>query len=276
MEIIKKIGISIKVEKNEMLHIGAAESLLSEKKGPIFKFGFNSVIPASTFKGALRSSMENLLIDKHKDLVSVFKIPRENVDCIRPCIPSSTPSFAEKSLIIDGNGDIKKKYRGKLEDNGRYEGFCEIKSTQSDIMKNNKLGICPICYFLGAHGIMGFLRIPNFVSEGEDNIMDQTCIRIDRATKTAADRAKVDYEHVKPCTEFKGNIEILNFSRLGFEFGTPRKIGDKTLDIWLKNMGKNASEELISHILKPAIENIKFIGGGKSKGAGKVEVSFEV
>ena len=272
MEIAKEIGISIRVEKNELLHIGATESLLSEKKGSVFKFDFNSVIPASTFKGALRSSMENLLIDRHNELVSLFKLPKEEVDHIRPCIPSSSPSFAEKSLIKEIAGI--KKYRGEIIGN-TYKGFCEIKSTQSEI-KRGKLGICPVCYFLGAHGIMGFLRIPNFISEREDNIIDQTCIRIDRATKTAADRAKVDYEHVKPYTIFKGTIEILSFPTQGFTFGNPRKIENEILDTWLGHIDKCVSEELLSHLLKPAVENIKFIGGGKSKGAGKVEVSFEV
>lgn len=261
------LGISITVEDGSFLHIGAAPSPLTEKKGSVFKVDRTPVIPVTSFKGALRNQMELLFIERLNDFKTIFN--PNNDDMIKPCIPTPRPSKAEEELLLNG-------YRGQM--NGKqYTGHCEIQSDENNVSIGD-LGICPVCYFMGATGIMGFLRFSNYYPAEGDWLVDQTNIRIDRKTNTAAQRAKVDGEQVKPNTKFNGTIEIINKTPQGFEFGQPRRIGDKIIDLWLENWSETANDKrkqiLIEKILFPAIQNIKFLGGQKSRGAGKVKVEI--
>jgi len=262
---IVSINVSITVEDGSFLHIGAAPSPLTEKKGSVFKVDRTPVIPATSFKGALRNQIELLLIERLNEFKEIFK--PENDDTIKPCIPSSKPTKAEKELLSKG-------YRGRIDGN-KYTGHCMIQSDENNVTINN-LGICPVCYFMGAAGIMGFLRFTNFYPGEGDWLVDQTNIRIDRKTETVAARAKVDGEQVKHGTNFSGAVEIINRTPLGFEFGQPRKIGDKTIDLWLYKWNETVKDvrkqALIEKILFPAIQNITLLGGQKSRGAGKVKV----
>ncbi|MBS4060360.1 MAG: hypothetical protein KG029_08180 [Bacteroidetes bacterium] len=259
------IEISITVEEKSFLHIGAAPSPLTEKKGSVFKVDRTPVIPATSFKGALRNQMELLFIEKTNDFKTIFN--PSNDDLIKPCIPSSRPTEAEKELLSMG-------YRGKMERN-KYTGHCEIQSDENKVIIGI-LGICPVCYFMGATGIMGFLRFSNYYPDERDWLVDQTNIRIDRKTNTAAQRAKVDGEQVKPNTKFTGTIEVINKTPQGFEFGQSRKIGNTTIDTWVEKWNEQDNNKrkktLIEEIIFPAIKNIKLLGGQKSRGAGKVKV----
>jgi len=254
------LPICITVEEGSFLHIGTAPSPLTEKKGAIFKVDRIPVIPATSFKGALRNQLESLLIEKLTELKESLKLDNDNI--LKPCIPAPRPTKAEKELINSGT------YRGS---------HCEIRSDEKKIEVGD-LGICPVCYFMGATGIMGFLRFTNFYAEKGDWLIDQTNIRIDRKTGTSATRAKIDGEQVKPGTVFKGTIEIINKTPQGFEFGLPRVIGNKSLDKWLEKWDLSGFEKrkrfLIEQILIPAIQNVRLLGGQKSKGAGKVNISF--
>lgn len=264
---VYSFGISITVEDGSFLHIGAAPSPLTEKKGSVFKVDRTPVIPATSFKGALRNQMELLFIEGLNDFKTIFN--HNNDDMIKPCIPTPRPSKAEEELLLNG-------YRGRMNDK-QYTGHCEIQSDENKVSIGD-LGICPVCYFMGATGIMGFLRFSNYYPAEGDWLVDQTNIRIDRKTNTAAQRAKVDGEQVKPNTKFNGTIEIINKTPQGFEFGQPRKIGNKIIDMWLENWNETANEIrkkiLIEKILFPAIQNIKLLGGQKSRGAGKVKVEI--
>lgn len=265
---IFSIPISITVEKGSFLHIGAAPSPLTEKKGSVFKVDRTPVIPATSFKGALRNQMELLLIEKFNDFKIMFT-PQEDY-MIKPCIPTPRPSKAEVDLLSKG-------YRGEM-DRYKYTGHCEIQSDENNVNIGNLGGICPVCYFMGATGIIGFLRFSNFYPDEGDWIIDQTNIRIDRKTNIAAHGAKVDGEQVKPNTIFTGRIEIIDKTPQGFEFGQPRKIGNKTIDSWLENWSEQdkilRKKTLIEKIIFPALSNIKLLGGQKSRGAGKVKVEI--
>jgi len=127
------------------------------------------------------------------------------------------------------------------------------------------------------------LRIENFYPSNEGNIIDQTNIRIDRKTQTAAKRAKVDGEQVKPGTVFKGKISVVISEPIlemqGLQFGDARKIGDTVIDKWLEKYDKSKNEKvgyIIETILIPAIENITLLGGQKSRGGGRVKVDLDI
>jgi CRISPR/Cas system CSM-associated protein Csm3 (group 7 of RAMP superfamily) len=265
---IVSINLSITVEDYSFLHIGAAPSPLTEKKAAVFKIDRTPIIPASSFKGALRNQMELLIIQNLSRLKNLFNVDDENK--LKPCIPSPRPTKAEVELFEKG-------YRGKMEGT-KYTGHCKIQVDEDKITIPDGLGICPVCYFMGATGIMGFLRFSNFYLPEGDWLVDQTNIRIDRKTNTAAQRAKVDGEQVKWGTKFKGKIEIINKTPQDFKFGYPRKIEDKTIDLWLEKWTEQDSDKrkktLIEEIIFPAIQNIKLLGGQKSRGAGKVKVEI--
>lgn len=260
VEIIS-INISITVEAGSFLHIGAAPSPLTEKKGAVFKVDRTPVIPATSFKGALRNQLELLFIERLNEFKEMFNLEDSEVKLLKPCIPSPRPTKTEKELFSKG-------YRQER---------CEVKSDENGVTVANS-EICPACYFMGCTGIMGFLRFNNLYPEEGDWLIDQTNIRIDRKTMTAAQRAKVDGEQVKPGTKFSGTIEIINKTPQGLEFGQAREIGGEIIDKWLGKWAETDSEKrkktLIEKILIPAIQNIKLLGGQKSKGAGKVKVEF--
>jgi CRISPR/Cas system CSM-associated protein Csm3 (group 7 of RAMP superfamily) len=263
---IVSIKISITVDNGSFLHIGAAPSPLTEKKGSVFKVDRTPVIPATSFKGALRNQMELLFIERLDELKTIFNPDNDNL--VSPCIPSTDPSRAEQSLLGS--------YRGKMQGK-KYGGHCWVRAEEDDVKVSN-LGICPVCYFMGATGIMGFLRFTNLYPGEGDWLVDQTNIRIDRKINTAAQRAKVDGEQVIPGTVFRGEIEIINKTPQGFEFGQPREIGNKKIDMWLEKWTEQDSDRrkkaLIEKIIFPAIQNIRLLGGQKSKGAGKVKVEI--
>lgn len=256
------LKLKITVDNNSFLHIGASPSPITEKKGAVFQVDGIPVIPATSFKGALRSQLEILFITQTSKLAKMLNISDDNL--LKPCIPAPRPSFAEKQLIDD------KKYRVK---------YCNISSEENGIkIEDKELGICPVCYFTGAAGIMGFIRFDNFFPTNTSSIIDHTNIRIDRKTGTAADRAMVNTEQVKPNTIFTGNIRIVHKEtpEKGYIFGEARKIDKYILDKWLLNMqSANSYEVLIKEILIPAIKNIKELGGYKSKGGGKVNIQID-
>jgi len=265
---ILTMKVKIAVENDSFLHIGSSPSPLTEKKAAVFKVDRTPVIPASSFKGALRNQMELLIIQNLSNLKTLFNVDDENN--LKPCIPAPRPTKSEQELLNLG-------YKGSMVDK-KYTGHCEIQVDEDEIKIPNH-GICPVCYFMGATGIMGFLRFSNFYPHEGDWLVDQTNIRIDRKTGTAAPKAKVDGEQIKPGTIFHGTIEIINKTPQGFEFGSPRKIGDKVIDLWLEKWQEPDIEKrkkgLIETFLVPAIQNIKFLGGQKSKGAGKVKVEIK-
>ncbi len=124
---------------------------------------------------------------------------------------------------------------------------------------------------MGCTGLMGFLKFSNFYPEGEGSVIDQTNIRIDRKTGTAAHGAKVEGEQVKPGTVFKGSISITISEPVlgmqGTQFGDARKIGDVVIDKWLENWNETDKAKrvktLIEAILFPAIQNNKSIRWAK-------------
>jgi len=259
---VLQIPLKITVQEGSFLHIGGSPSPLTEKKAPVFSVDGKPAIPASSFKGAFRYQVEQLLIDRKDNLKSELGITDDKP--IRPCIPAPRPSRAEQELLNLG-----------------YRKHCEIKVEEDKVEipkeDNRSIGLCPVCYFFGATGLMGFLRISNLWPEIGEYRIDQTSIRIDRESGTAATGAIVTGEQVKPGTLFKGTLEIV--AQQGtFQFARAREIGGTKVDLWLDGIASKSIEEaqllLINEILIPALNNITVLGGQKSKGAGKVSIEL--
>jgi len=74
---ILTMKVKIAVENDSFLHIGSTPSPLTEKKAAVFKVDRTPVIPASSFKGALRNQMELLIIQNFSNLKTLFNIDNE-------------------------------------------------------------------------------------------------------------------------------------------------------------------------------------------------------
>jgi CRISPR/Cas system CSM-associated protein Csm3 (group 7 of RAMP superfamily) len=251
-----KINAIVEVEKGSFLHIGGSPSPLTGKKAPIFMIKEVPAIPATSFKGALRYATEVYIRTHLEELKGVFELEEERF--LIPCLPASNPTAAERGL---GN------YRGKN---------CEIKFEREELQVPEG-GICPVCYLFGANGMMGFLRVFNFLTVTPGlNRMEQTNIRIDRKINTAAHGAIVSGDQVLPGTNFEGEIEII-LRNENFEFGRPRKIGEKIIDRWLEKVeGKDLEEarlEIINNLVLKPLSNVDRLGGQKSRGGGKVKIT---
>lgn len=259
------IPVRIAVEAQSFLHVGASPSPLSEKKCSVFKIDRTPVIPASSFKGALRHQLELLLSAEYKTLAQVLNLSGQDQELLKPCVPAPRPSDAEHDLIRS------KQYRGI---------YCSIQVGENKTQIDDD-GLCPVCYFMGAAGIMGCVRVPNFFPQAHQGaiVVDQTNIRLDRKTGTAVDKAKVDTEQVKPGTEFVGVLEVVESSPLGFKLGQSRIIAGKTVDPWLNKWQETdlakRQQLLLERILLPALYNVRKLGGQKSKGGGNVLVTVQ-
>ena len=194
-----------------------------------------------------QSKIEEYLIDKYS-----------NIQEMKPCIPTSqnTISHEEEKLIEKG------KYRPN--------GNCEYPKVDT---------ICPVCYFLGANGLVGFVSIPFLYTDNSAELMYS--VRIDRAKGTAADRTNRDYQVLPQGSIFKGDIEIiLEDTVKGWKLGQKRKGLQRDVDKWLDEKsvvsGEKFSEmtqkDLIKEFIEERFKEITQLGGFKSKGAGKVKI----
>ena len=108
---ILELPVKMEVAKDSFLHIGAAASPLAEKDAAVFKVGRTPVIPATSFKGAMRHQLELLFIEKIDEFAELFNV--ENKEIMKPCIPSQQPTKAEEELISSGRYRKKAKLKNK-------------------------------------------------------------------------------------------------------------------------------------------------------------------
>ncbi|MFQ5802021.1 MAG: RAMP superfamily CRISPR-associated protein [Candidatus Methylomirabilales bacterium] len=254
------LPIDIEVAEGSFLHVGGTPSPLTEKKQPVFSVDGQPVIPASSFKGAFRQQVEAQFIQKKDALARTLGLTGNQADLLKPSIPSPRPSKAEQDLL--GRG-----YRTE---------HSEIK-VEEDKVQVPKNGLCPPSYFFGATGLEGYLRIPNFFPMPGEWRIDQTRIRIDRRSQTAAPGAIVTGDQVKPGSVFKGELLIFR-ERQGTPFGRCRTIGGVEVDLWLKQWTEPDNPKrqlfLLNEVLIPALNNVEVLGGQKSLGGGRVVISL--
>jgi CRISPR/Cas system CSM-associated protein Csm3 (group 7 of RAMP superfamily) len=258
---IREKAFTITIRTKEPLRIGGKKDPLSGADNPVTRVGGKLVVPGSTLKGALRSKIEEFLID------SYFSNGRWKSDFehFMPCIPGAELSGDEKLLVGAG------KYR----DQG---GTCRYPCTDRNCGRDVKHSICPVCYLLGSMGLNGFSRVPFLSAEGSASELYSS--RMDRGTKTIATGSNRPYELVPSETVFQGQLFVLlEDTVLNWKLGEPRNVGEtRTLgDRWLEgNQGKMMDKTQIDFINTYVIErlrSIKLLGGYKSKGFGMIEVT---
>lgn len=242
--------ITVELVTKEPFRIGALKNVMSSIDNPVTTIGGKVVIQGSSLKGALRANIEEYLIDKYPSDPNM-----------KPCIPSAfnTLSPDEKKIIEQG------KYR--------KDGGCSYSSNP----RNRTESICPACYLLGAQGLVGFVRIPYLYTEATPE--DMYAVRIDRATGVVPEKTNRDLQIIADGIKFKGTLEVIvKDSIKGWELGRTRiideKLGIGANDAWLKKGDWNA-DRIIKELVEERLQGITLLGGFKSRGCGKVEITVQ-
>jgi CRISPR/Cas system CSM-associated protein Csm3 (group 7 of RAMP superfamily) len=256
---IKEKAYRVTVKTTEPLRIGAKKDPLSGADNPVTRVGGNLAIPGSSLKGALRNQIEAYLIDKFFE-GGKWQAGKE---AWKPCVPGAEISADERKLIRDG------KYRDQ---DGTCHYPCPERSCRGQVHS-----ICPACYLLGAMTLPGFVRVPFLFAEGGAN--ELVGVRLDRATKTIPQVGRGgpfrSYELVPQDTVFSGTLYVtLEDTVTGWRLGQPRGLGEKNTqgDSWLA--GQTLEQEaLLKEFIVDRLAAIKTVGGYKSKGFGRIEIS---
>lgn len=254
---------SVKLVTLEPNHIGGKDKPLSDVETPIAIVGQRLCVPGPTLKGSLRSQLEHWLNDKY---YQKGKWLDEN---FIPCIPSTRISREEELLVYQ-----QKRFRGSA---CTYESDSRKKRHDKNLQRS-PLTICPICYLLGASGLVGYVNIPFLFSNVrlEEELYSAS---LDRATQTIRGSANRPYQIVPPDVEFIGTMEvIIEDTLLGWSLGKKRPLVEHpNADIWLESTktGPWTQEKVIKELLIDRLESIDRIGGYRSKGCGKVKIAVE-
>jgi len=260
-----KIGL----EAMEPLRIGAVEDPRSGIHNPVAKVGEKVVIPGSSLKGALRAEIEQFLVETYYDK-GAQSWPGDKA-VFQPCVPAPRPSTDEQALIDLGRYRSEAcHYPCQFEERfQREERVFRGKCTKEG--KANPHTICPACYFLGAMGLPGFVRVPFLYAELPPEELYSA--RIDRARNTVVEGTNRPYQLIPANTKFTGELVVmLEDPVTGWKIGESRPLNDKTLgDKWLEG-GNLQAEELIDIYIIKRLENIKILGGYKSKGFGAIRI----
>ncbi len=261
----------VSLQTLEPFHIGGVGEPLSGKDNPIAVVGGKVAVPGSSLKGALRSQIEQYLINQFYDQAKSQWKPDQRP--LQPCMAATAVSVDEAELISKG---LYRNDKPRPAPGCHYP--CEI-NTKDDRGREHrgKCGdtphsICPACYLLGAQGLNGFIRVPFLFSDASQGSLYSA--RMDRATRTVAERTNRPYQLLPDGVEFKG-IMYITFQDdvLGWTLGKARPLKDKTTgDLWLS--GKPWSEqEIVQKLVVDRLQAINILGGYKSKGFGRVKIT---
>jgi len=248
---MKKTAYQITLTTKEPLRIGSQKDIMSDVNNPISRIGGRAVVQGPTLKGALRGAMERYLIEKYKGNAN-----------LKPCIPSSQRTLSRDEEKLIGAGLY------------RMGGACEYRSDE----KGNKKPLCPACYFLGAMGLAGFVRMPTLFSDHQPEALYS--VRMDRSSGTVADKTNRDYQIIPDRAVFIGNLEvILDDPARQWIFGKPRTTLQWDVDAWLKEKDakgvaflEKGAQAIVQEFIVDCLQSIDLLGGFKSKGCGKIEI----
>jgi len=111
--------------------------------------------------------------------------------------------------------------------------------------------LCPHCALFGNEFIQGRVYFSDFLLDRPASIAIRDGVGIDRATETAANQKKYDYEVVEPGAAFSGELLLINLNQAGEEYRALKLMVE-----WI-NLG------------------IIRIGGSVSRGLGRFEATLE-
>jgi len=244
--------------------IGGKTDPLSEADNPVTVVGGRVCIPGPTLKGAYRAELERWLNDEFN------KGRGWNHESLQPCVPSSRLSNDEEQLVSS------KKYKGG---NCMYKSDSGKNKQKDQSAAQSKTTVCPVCYLLGAMGLVGFVNVPFLFTDVRYEGLYST--RLDRVS-FASMGGNRPYQLVPPQTVFEGTLEVLvKDDFLGWELGKPRPLKEiPNADEWLKESKPNNEESwnsdyILKVMIKERLEAIQRLGGYRSKGFGKVKIEVK-
>ncbi|MEM3366640.1 MAG: hypothetical protein QXM93_09510 [Candidatus Methanomethyliaceae archaeon] len=221
----------------------------AEVDSPVVKLGNKIIVQGTSLKGAYRAELERYFIDNYFDKQ---KGSWKN-EWLKPCIPAD-----QKTISNDEKGLIEKGY---------YKYCCSYPN-QNDY-------ICPVCYLLGARGLVGFINVP-FLKMVKGSVEPLQFIRKDRVIGTSArgERGAIGkFEAIAEDSLFEGAISVLEEDDiLGWRLGQKRPLVDSQGDSWLDSKEWNR-DKMIKELLIERLNSINYLGGYRSKGFGEVNIT---
>jgi CRISPR/Cas system CSM-associated protein Csm3 (group 7 of RAMP superfamily) len=248
----KWIKYEIELVTKAPFRIGGVKPIpgTTDVDSPVVKLGNRIVVQGTSLKGALRAELERYLIDSFFDKES----NKWKNEWMKPCIPAD-----EKTISPDEK---------KLLNRGLYKYSCSY--------PNSDDYICPVCYLLGARGLVGFVEVP-FLNMVKGDVALLQFIRADRVTGTSAKGEKGaigKFEAVPEGSVFKGVMTVLKEDDIiGWKLGEPRDLAESKGDKWLES-GDWDKEKILKELLEDRVKSITKLGGYKSKGFGDVEIKI--
>lgn len=241
----------ITLETLEPFRIGGKGDPLTAAENPVAIVGSQAVIPGSSLKGALRSQIEQYLVQQYYDQRGRRWEPDKAA--AQPCMAGTSLSADEQRLVREG------KYRGDA---------CVYPAR-----RDRNTALCPACYVLGAQGLTGFVRVPFLTSTVSPDELYSA--RIDRATDVVAHSTNRPYQLIPQGTTFKGTLHLLTENDiLGWSLGKPRPLTDGNGgDRWLRDDPSWTRERILKELLIDRLQAINILGGYKSKGFGRVKIT---
>lgn len=245
MNVVPK-RFEVTVTAEDPLHLGGLDEPLGGIDNPVAMVGDRLCIPGPSLKGAYRNEVERYLYEQYCQKYGAWVH-----DSLKPCLPTTQPSKAEKEL------------------EGRYRMTpCALKQDP----KKRDEPICPVCYLLGAQGLVGFVSVPFLFADKSKRPAVLYSSRIDRVSGTVLSGNR-SYQLVEPGTSFSGKLEVAWETSTGWKFGKPRKLYEGyEADKWLveTELREKSPDELLTEFVIERIESIGVIGGFRSKGFGRV------
>lgn len=218
---------------------------------PVVKLGNKIVVQGTSLKGAYRAELESYLIDNFLDKAA----ERWKSPWLKPCIPAD-----ERTISADEK---------KLLNKGFYKYCCSY--------PNPNDYICPVCYLLGARGLIGFVNVP-FLNMVKGSVEPLQFIREDRVIGTSArgKRGAIGkFEAIPEDSVFKGVMTALEEDDvLGWKIGQKRDLAESQGDKWL-DLPEWTKDKVENDLIINRLMNIKNLGGYRSKGFGQVDIKVE-
>lgn len=172
------IVLNVEYTTKSALAISAGEQPAEIVESPVIKLGGKPVIPGSSLKGAIRSTLESMLSEMG----------------VTVCIPAAAIPRSQR------RDPEQQKYLAKL---GR-SGPCESLTNP-----------CPVCTIFGTVGGQTGLSGKAIVldakaTEGAYDLIERSHVAITRDTKSQAEGSLMSLQAVDAGATFKGEIRIVN------------------------------------------------------------------
>ena len=173
------VDIHVKYTTKGALAISAGEQPAEIVESPVIKLGGKPVIPGSSMKGALRSTLESMLAQAGEQV----------------CVP-----FAAIPMSIRRNDRRRREYLAQI---GRLEPCEDVESP------------CPVCSIFGTvggrAGLMGrAIVLDATTQEGEYELIERSHVAITRDTKSQSEGSLMTIEAVDAGSVFRGAIRLVN------------------------------------------------------------------